>query len=231
VKRKDFYFIIEKMQFILAFRKNRLLNKSGRLTLASSILSSISSYYMQTSWLPQFICENIDQTTRNFSWRGLNEKDIHLVGWSKIARPELLGGLDIKLAREANVCLVGKLVWDLVQSFEKLWVNPLSNKYASGHKVLQANASLSSFPIWSSVIKAKKCPKRSVFFVWGLRIFVLLVHQLDHSRHSWVSCPLYWYPWPAAHCQRCSLCKWSAHEYSLYQPISCGLWSHKPHSY
>ena len=68
-KRSDFLFIIEKMQTRLASWKNRLLNKPGRLTLASSVLSSIPSYYMQIVWLPQNICDSIDQTTRNFIWR------------------------------------------------------------------------------------------------------------------------------------------------------------------
>jgi len=40
-KRSDFYFIIEKMQTRLALWKNRLLNKPGRLALATSVLSSI----------------------------------------------------------------------------------------------------------------------------------------------------------------------------------------------
>jgi hypothetical protein len=65
-KRSDFNFIIERMQNRLASWKNRLLNKTGRLTLASSVLSSIPSYFMQINWLPQSICDSIDQTTRNF---------------------------------------------------------------------------------------------------------------------------------------------------------------------
>jgi len=48
-KRNDFHFIIEKMQSRLASWKHRLLNKPGRLTLASSVLSSIPSYYMQVT--------------------------------------------------------------------------------------------------------------------------------------------------------------------------------------
>jgi len=46
-KRTDFLFIIDKMQKRLASWKNRLLNKPGRLALASSVLSSIPSYYVQ----------------------------------------------------------------------------------------------------------------------------------------------------------------------------------------
>jgi len=48
-KRNDLYFIIEKMQFRLASWKNIFLNKPGILTLASSVLLSIPTYYMQNS--------------------------------------------------------------------------------------------------------------------------------------------------------------------------------------
>jgi hypothetical protein len=82
-KRSDFLFIIEKMQNRLASWKGKLLNKAGRLTLASSVLSSIPTYYMQLNWLPQNICDNIDQTTRNFIWKGNNNKGVHLVNWKK----------------------------------------------------------------------------------------------------------------------------------------------------
>jgi len=61
-KRSDFHFIIEKMYNRLASWKNRLLNKTGRLVLTSFVLSSIPSYYMKISRLPQNICDSIDQT-------------------------------------------------------------------------------------------------------------------------------------------------------------------------
>lgn len=82
-KRSDFNFIIEKMQARLASWKNRLLNRTGRLTLAASVLSSIPTYYMQINWLPQNICDSIDQTTWNFIWKGTDNKGIHLVNWKK----------------------------------------------------------------------------------------------------------------------------------------------------
>jgi hypothetical protein len=158
-KRSDFYFIIEKMQTRLASWKNRLLNKPGRLALATSVLSSIPAYYMQINWLPQSICDNIDQTTRNFIWRGPNDKGTHLVGWNKIARPKNIGGLGIRSAREANTCLLGKLVWDLVQKNNKLWVNILSDKYTAGPNIFHASVNSSSSPIWSSIIRVKEILK------------------------------------------------------------------------
>lgn len=153
-KRSDFLFIIEKMQNRLASWKNKLLNKTGRLTLASSVLSSIPTYYMQINWLPQNICDNIDQTTRNFIWRGQNNKGVPLVNWKKVASPKQFGGLCIRAAREANTCLLGKFVWDMVQTTNKLWVSLHSSKYAVGPNILHAEAHPKSSPTWSSIIRA-----------------------------------------------------------------------------
>jgi len=47
---------------------------------------------MQLNWLPQNICDNIDQTIRNFIWRGHNNRGVHLVNWKKIASPKQMGG-------------------------------------------------------------------------------------------------------------------------------------------
>jgi len=154
-KRSDFHFIIEKMQSRLASWKNKLLNKAGRLTLASSVVASIPTYYMQINWLPQSICAKIDQTTRNFIWKGANDKGVHLVGWKKIALPKYLGGLGIRSAREANICLLGKLVWDLFHNNKKLWVSLFSAKYVAGPNLLNASIKSSSSPTWSSIIRAK----------------------------------------------------------------------------
>lgn len=154
-KRSDFHFIIEKMQARLASWKNKLLNKPGRLALASSVLASIPTYYMQINWLPQSICADIDQTTRNFIWKGANGKGIHLVGWNKIAKPKHLGGLGVRKAREANICLLGKLVWDLLHNNNKLWVSIFSAIYSSGTNLLNAVTKSSSSPTWFSIIRAK----------------------------------------------------------------------------
>jgi hypothetical protein len=81
------------------------------------------------------------------------------VGWNKIARPKYHGGLGIRTAREANICLLGKLVWDLFQSSPKLWVDLLSNRYTSGSKFLYATAHPKDSSTWSSIIHAKNALK------------------------------------------------------------------------
>jgi len=113
-KKSDFNFIIEKMQTRLASWKNRLLNRICRLTLATSVLSFIPTYYMQINWLPQNICDSIDQTARNFLWKGTNNSGFHLVNWKKVTSPKHIGSLGIRTAREVSTCMLGKLVWDMV---------------------------------------------------------------------------------------------------------------------
>ena len=41
---------------------------TGRLTLSSSVLSAIPTYFMQTALLPSPICERIDSASRLFLW-------------------------------------------------------------------------------------------------------------------------------------------------------------------
>jgi len=100
-------YIIEKMQNRLASWKGKLLNKAGRLTLASSVLSSIPTYYMQLNWLPQNICDNIDQTTRNFIWKGNNNRGVHLVNWKKIASPKNSGVLALEQLEKRTFAFLG----------------------------------------------------------------------------------------------------------------------------
>jgi hypothetical protein len=91
--KRDFDFLIDKIQHRLASWKNKFLNKAGRLALVQSVLTSIPTYYMQVTWLPTTICDYMDRTSRNFLWKGTNDRGIHLVGWDKINQPKKNGGL------------------------------------------------------------------------------------------------------------------------------------------
>jgi len=110
---------------------------------------------MQINWLPQHLCDNIDKTTRDFIWKGTNNKGINLVNWQKVTTPKHLGGLGIRSARETNISLLGKLVWDMVQSTNKLWVHLISNKYSGGQSFLQASMRPNSSPSWYTIIRTK----------------------------------------------------------------------------
>lgn len=78
---------------------------------------------MQLSWFPQSVCNSIERKKGDFVWKGNSNKGLHLVGWKKkIAKPKKDGGLVIREARLVNISLLGKLVWDLMDTPHKLWV-------------------------------------------------------------------------------------------------------------
>jgi len=119
---------------------------------------------MQITWLPLNICDLIDRTTRDFIWKNANHKGLNLVSWDNISRPKVWGGLGIRMARDSNIALLGKLVWDLLQGTNKHWVSILSHKYTSSAKILNHSTSTPSSITWNSIIKAKNILKNG--FSW-----------------------------------------------------------------
>ena len=68
IKNPDFNFILDKINGRLAGWKMNLLSRSGRITLAKSVVTAMPIYTMQNLWLPFGICENIDAIVRSFIW-------------------------------------------------------------------------------------------------------------------------------------------------------------------
>lgn len=56
-----------------------LLNKAGMATLAQSVLASMPSYCMQHVWVPQGVCDQVDNEVKRFLSQGADNRDIHLV--------------------------------------------------------------------------------------------------------------------------------------------------------
>lgn len=166
VKKEHFNFLLEKLQTRLSSWKNKLLNKVGRLTLAKSVLNSIPIYYMQLQWVLAGVCNRIDKLSRDFIWKGVSRKGIHLVGWNTITRPKKEGGLGVRKARESNTAMLGKLVWELHTQSEKPWVNMLLSKYVPNRFVLEAPPRRGS-PVWNSIFKAIKALKEGFKFRVG----------------------------------------------------------------
>nr|KYP72651.1 Putative ribonuclease H protein At1g65750 family [Cajanus cajan] len=146
---------MDKIQGRLAAWKSRLLNKAGRLCLVKSTISSIPVYSMQTLWLPQAVCNKIDQACRRMLWaKSDNTRFWSPVSWAVVTQPKELGGLGVREARRVNVSLLGKLVWDLLTAPQRPWVQILKSLYLHGNSVLCAQNRRGASPIWSSLVKA-----------------------------------------------------------------------------
>ncbi|CAN1771029.1 Putative ribonuclease H protein At1g65750 [Linum perenne] len=85
---------------------------------------------MQTSLLPGYVCEKIDQRIRDFVWGSdQGKRKIHLVNWDTICKPKDLGGLGLRSARHLNQAFLLKIAWGLLKRPSELWADLLLTKY------------------------------------------------------------------------------------------------------
>jgi hypothetical protein len=112
-RRADEQILIDKIGARLPGWKGRLLNKSGRLQLVQSVLSSIPTYYVTVFSISKWAVKKIDRIQRNFLWKGSeNARGGHcLVNWRRVCRAKFLGGLGIKDLQKFNSALHLKWLW------------------------------------------------------------------------------------------------------------------------
>lgn len=153
--KSHFDHIVSRLKQKLSTWKGKLLNRVGRLTLAKSSLTSILVHSMQTLWLPQSICNGIDKLVRDFFWHDNADKGMHWASWDLISSPKNQGGLGIRSTRVANISLLGKSVWDLLQNVSnKLWSKMWKHKYLKGENPLSHTPPANASYVWKSVSKA-----------------------------------------------------------------------------
>ncbi|KAF9667295.1 hypothetical protein SADUNF_Sadunf15G0007900 [Salix dunnii] len=79
----------------------------------------------------------------------------NLINWNMVTRPRINGGLGVRETRFGNISLLGKLIWHLLNSPGKLWVQMLHKKYVKNQLLVQIqNYPNSSSYCWKSIIRA-----------------------------------------------------------------------------
>jgi hypothetical protein len=73
VRQEDEQKLIDKVAGKLPKWRGKLLNKTGRLTLINSALSTVVLYQMTVFPLSKWAIKNIDKIRRDFPWHGSEE--------------------------------------------------------------------------------------------------------------------------------------------------------------
>lgn len=103
INRRSFQFILDKVDGRLSNWKAKTLTFVGRLTLTKSVIQAMPSYMMQSTYLPTYLCEEIDKRCRKFLWGDMEgDRHMHTVNWKKICRPKGCGGLGLRSTVHIN---------------------------------------------------------------------------------------------------------------------------------
>lgn len=125
-------YLVERAKKRLEGWKLRCVSRAGRLTLAQSVLGSISIFHMQMEKLPTWVHKDLDRAMRRCVW-GKNDgsREIHILEWEELTKPNRLGGASIKIGQRMNWALLTKLAWRVLTSNGELWCDMLKAKYGA----------------------------------------------------------------------------------------------------
>ncbi|CAM8923331.1 unnamed protein product [Rhodiola kirilowii] len=137
---------------VTGWSKN-FLNISGRATLISSVLSSLSIHTLSTIPVPKTCIVSMERLFANFIWDGKH----HWVSWDNICLPKSEGGLGIRNLRGVKEALLGKVAWRFLLN-ESFWAKFSRNKYLNKSR---------KPGIWSSVMPLVDSLKRESFWNIG----------------------------------------------------------------
>ncbi|KAL8143028.1 hypothetical protein V2J09_016060, partial [Rumex salicifolius] len=133
LKAEKYNGIHDKVSQRLQGWKARSLLLASRVTLATSVLSSIPLYSMQSAYLPRSVCDSTDQSIRSFIWGSTSaRRRIHLLAWDKISLPKAEGGLGLCPMRHLNTAMLAKIGWRTIVEPQSLWSYIIRSKYCNG---------------------------------------------------------------------------------------------------
>ena len=88
---------------------------------------------------------------------------MHMVSWSKIAKPKARGGLGIQETKGRNLTLAAKLYWRMTRSRGAGWAEVLHKKYQCQRQRKKGRQSR----VWAAVEKGKVIFDRGAKWIIG----------------------------------------------------------------
>lgn len=116
--------LLEKIRARISSWKNRYLSFAGRLQLLTSVIASLTNFWISAFRLPSACIKEIEKICAAFLWSGpdLNPRKAN-ISWCDVCRPKTEGGLGVRSLLEANKVSCYKLIWRIVSGTNSLWVN------------------------------------------------------------------------------------------------------------
>nr|KAJ0210922.1 hypothetical protein LSAT_V11C400217930 [Lactuca sativa] len=139
----------------------KTLSFSGRLTLITSVLGNLPTYFFPLFKAPMAVTDALEKIRRRFLWGGdENNRKIHWVSWDKIVAPKSEGGLGVGSIRTLNTSLLVKWWWRLKVEKNSTWsytIKGIHNIHKKPHDYLSSR----NVPgVWKNIVAARTYLKK-----------------------------------------------------------------------
>lgn len=122
--------LLEKMLDRITNWTTKFLSYASRAQLIKTVLYAIQMFWSQIFALPKKIIQEVEAMCRRFLWTGNSEtSEKALIAWDKLCWPKSNGGLQFLDIYTWNKAAIGKLLWNVCQKKDKLWVAWIHSYY------------------------------------------------------------------------------------------------------
>ncbi|XP_074297355.1 uncharacterized protein LOC141628067 [Silene latifolia] len=157
MSKGDCNILVEKLVSRISSFGTKKLSYSGRLVLVNSVLTALYNYWINIFVIPKGVLNKVNAICRNYLWDGSpNFIRVPRVSWAKVCVPKSEGGLGIKDSITWNHAAIGKLVWWVYCSPDRLLVKWVNQVYIKGRNWAEYTPSADLSWGWKSICKVQE---------------------------------------------------------------------------
>ncbi|XP_058783487.1 uncharacterized mitochondrial protein AtMg00310-like [Vicia villosa] len=155
-KKVVFSQVIDRVWKKVKVWKEKIISRAGKEVLIKSVAQAILTYVMGYLRLPKECCKEIDELLARF-WCGSSkeERRIHWMSWSKMAKAESSEGLGFRVISDFNVSLLGKQYWRLLTGSSSLLERVFKIRYCPRTSISEAQVGYRPSYAWRNILGAR----------------------------------------------------------------------------
>jgi len=122
--------LIEKIMKKVHLWFSRSISFAGRAQLINTVIFGMFTYWGSIFLLPQVVTDQLTRICMNYLWGGKADYvKVPYVSWHTICFHKKSGGLGIKNFRLWNIACITKLIWQIAQKKDNLWIKWIHARY------------------------------------------------------------------------------------------------------